>query len=94
MSGKTYKLGYRLSVLNMAKDLNLSGYIQKIGDHTVYIEVEGIEPNVEKFVEWCGKNSSWSKSELFSVELSFVKNYNSFDLIHDTEKLIQEFSLN
>jgi len=88
MSGKFYKLGYRLLAANQAKDLNINGFVQKVGNKTIYIEAEGIEKNVENFINWCKDNRSWTQMELFSTELSDFRNYKCFQIIYSTEKII------
>jgi acylphosphatase len=88
MSGKFYKIGYRLHAANQANNLNIKGFVQRVGNNTIYIEAEGVEKNVENYINWCKNNLPWTKMELFSTELSDFRNYKYFQIIYGNEKLI------
>jgi acylphosphatase len=88
MSGKFYKLGYRLYASNQAKDLSIKGFVQRVCNTTIYIEAEGAEKNVENYINWCKNNLPWTKMELFSTELSDFRNYKYFQIIYGTDRLI------
>jgi acylphosphatase len=51
-------------------------------DHDkVYLEAEGEEEKVNKFVEWCKSGPSWAIVSDISVEPGEVKNFTSFEIV-------------
>lgn len=44
---------YRISSKKKAEDLGISGFVRNEEDGSVYIEAEGDETALKKFVEWC-----------------------------------------
>lgn len=52
---------YRDTARSTAARLGLSGFARNEPDGSVYIEVEGAEQALQKFLEWCPKGSQFSK---------------------------------
>lgn len=53
VTGRVQGVGYRLSAQREAERLGLSGLARNQPDGTVYIEVEGSEPALNRFLAWC-----------------------------------------
>ncbi|MCW3077952.1 MAG: acyP [Bacteroidetes bacterium] len=51
--GKVQGVNYRANAQATAHLLNLTGYVKNLPKTGVYIEVEGPEEGVNKFIEWC-----------------------------------------
>lgn len=51
--GKVQGVFFRASTVEIAKQLCLSGFVRNLPDGNVYIEAEGEEKQIAKFVKWC-----------------------------------------
>jgi len=51
--GKVQGVFYRQSALDIANELGLYGFVQNELNGNVYIEAEGTEMQLEKFINWC-----------------------------------------
>lgn len=51
--GKVQGVFFRASTVEIAKQLCLSGFVRNLPDGNVYIEAEGEEKQLAKFVKWC-----------------------------------------
>lgn len=49
--GRVQRVGFRRYVLDLAQDLNLSGYVKNLSDGSVEIFVQGEEEKLSKFLE-------------------------------------------
>lgn len=50
VSGRVQGVGFRWSTMHVARQLNLTGFVQNKVDGTVYIEVQGDHKRVREFV--------------------------------------------
>ncbi|MEK7195439.1 MAG: acylphosphatase [Patescibacteria group bacterium] len=70
---------FRDSAKQEADNLSLSGFVRNEPDGSVYIEIEGEDKNLEKFLGWCRKGSLPAKTEKVDVGFSDkLKEYKSF----------------
>lgn len=53
ISGRVQGVFFRASTKAKAEELGISGLVQNEPDGSVYIEAEGEETPLEKFIEWC-----------------------------------------
>ena len=53
VSGKVQGVSYRFNAQAKAHQFDLTGFVKNLATGQVYIEVEGMEPNINKFIEWC-----------------------------------------
>jgi acylphosphatase len=51
--GKVQGVSYRYNAQAAAHKFDLTGFVKNMHDDSVYIEVEGREENIDKFIEWC-----------------------------------------
>ena len=78
--GRVQGVSFRWQTQKKAKSLNLTGFVCNQSDGTVYVEAEGAEEMLMKFLEWCRKGPIWSKVEKVEVEGSTTKGYNAFEI--------------
>ena len=77
VSGKVQGVFYRASTKQMADLLSLKGFVRNEPEGTVYIEVEGPEDILVKFIQWCHHGPdraevsyvSVTEAELFGFEI-------------------------
>jgi len=59
---------FRYDSKEKADELELAGFVRNEPDGTVYIEVEGEEDALNKFLEWCEKGPKFAKVEQVEFE--------------------------
>jgi acylphosphatase len=80
VSGMVQGVGFRFSARNAARSFAVKGFVCNLEDGTVYIEAEGPEYNINRFIEWCRNGPSQSLVEDLEVSDGDVKNFNVFDI--------------
>lgn len=80
ISGRVQGVGFRWEARSLAKKLNLFGFVRNLPGSRVYIEAEGDEESLEKFLTWCRKGPWLSKVENVEVEKAESKGYNDFEI--------------
>jgi len=58
VSGTVQGVFYRQSTLEIAKQLDIKGFVRNEPNGNVYMEVEGTEGQLNTLVEWCKKGPS------------------------------------
>lgn len=79
--GKVHGVGFRFSCMEAAYRYGVYGLVRNKSDGTIYIEAEGPEENLDKFVTWCRRGPLWAKVIDFHIEDGELKNYKSFDIV-------------
>ena len=59
----------------------IKGFVRNKSDGSVYIEAEGTEENLTKFLEWCKRGPVWARIQNISESAGVVKDYNSFEIV-------------
>jgi len=80
IKGKVQGVNYRFNAQAQAHKFNLTGFVKNKPDGSVYCEVEGLEENINKFIEWCYVGSRFAEvSEVNSEEAALV-GYQTFEV--------------
>ena len=53
VSGRVQGVFFRASTQGEARRLGINGFVRNEFDGSVYIEAEGLEPQVDQFIQWC-----------------------------------------
>lgn len=69
---------FRTTAKEQADNLGITGFAQNDPDGSVYIEAEGEENNLNKFVRWCNKGPSMAQVEKVVVTKSKLRNFSNF----------------
>lgn len=73
-------VAYRFNAQAVGHKLNLTGYIKNQHDGSVFAHVEGIEEDINKFIDWCYLGSRLAKVlEVAAEETEFV-GYQTFEI--------------
>lgn len=76
--GKVQGVYFRASAVDKAHLYGVAGFTRNERDGTVYIEAEGEEENLKKFVAWCYIGPPRAVVENVVVEEGDLKNYQNF----------------
>jgi acylphosphatase len=80
--GRVQRIGFRFSAMQAAYKYGICGIVQNGDDGSVWIEAEGDEECVNKFIEWCKVGPLGARVEKLLLEDGEPKNYTSFDIQH------------
>ena len=73
--GRVQGVFFRTSAKERADDLGIKGFVRNESDDTVYIEAEGEEENLQKFLEWCKKGPEGAAVEKIETAEGELKNF-------------------
>lgn len=61
--GNVQGVGFRYEAQKQAKSLVLSGFARNQIDGTLYLEAEGEEEKIDKFIHWCQSGPQYAEVE-------------------------------
>lgn len=82
VSGRVQGVFFRASAADRAKSLRLTGFVRNERDSSVYIEAEGEENDLGKFVEWCKEGPPAAVVQSCEVSETPMKYYSEFSIQH------------
>lgn len=71
---------FRATAKEEAEKLGITGFAENKSDGSVYIEAEGEEQSLNKFIKWCNKGPSMAEIEKVIVTDNKLKNFSSFEV--------------
>ncbi len=80
IEGKVQNVGFRYNTQVIANEYNISGYVKNMHDGSVFVEAEGEESDLEKFISWCRKGPAWSYVENVDVIYTPLNGYSGFKI--------------
>ena len=80
--GQVQGIFFRYSAQQKATEFGVNGFARNEDDGTVYIEVEGEEEPLKKFLEWCGGGPLLAKVEKVERTGGEIKNFSEFKIAH------------
>jgi len=78
VTGRVQGVGFRWRVENEAVRRGLKGFVRNLSDGSVHIEVEGLEEQLNAFLEWCKRGPGYSFVESLTVDSFPPLNYRDF----------------
>ena len=78
--GKVQGVFYRATTKEVADQLGLKGFVRNEADGSVYIEVEGDELKLEKFIAWCKQGPRMAKVDRVDVTDVAWIGFENFDV--------------
>lgn len=79
--GKVRGVFFRASAKQQADALGVVGFAQNQPDGSLYIEAEGEEEALDKFVNWCKKSPPLARVEFVEIEEGRPKGYSEFKVL-------------
>jgi len=83
ISGKVYKTGFRYYLKQMASVNNISGFVKYDTDHSLMLEVQGSEADIDKFVKYCWLGCMNSNVLEVSLKELPETDYKTFEIIEN-----------
>lgn len=78
VSGFVQGVFFRETAKAEAEKLGISGFVRNEPDGTVYIEAEGDEASLNKFLTWCNDGPQAATVEKLEVTEGPLKNFSKF----------------
>lgn len=78
--GKVQGVGFRYNTRMKALELKITGFVKNMPDNSVYIEAEGEEETINKFLSWCEIGPSWSRVDKLNCSESPLQNFTDFEI--------------
>jgi acylphosphatase len=78
ISGQVQGVGFRWNAAHQARKFGISGFAKNTPDGSVYIEAEGIESELKKFIEWCKTGPRSARVESVNYDSLPPANYPDF----------------
>lgn len=69
---------FRVSAKEKAESLRIKGFARNEKDGTVYIEAEGTDKNLKRFLLWCHEGPSAASVDEVKITEGFLKNFPDF----------------
>lgn len=76
--GRVQGVFFRASSKTKADEMGIRGFVRNERDETVYIEAEGEEENLKKFIDWCGQGPKYAIVERRETNEAEVKDFKTF----------------
>lgn len=80
VSGKVQRVGFRFRTMEAAYKFGVFGVVMNQDENAVYIEAEGEEDALERFLEWCHTGPLGARIEQVEVTEGPLKNFTSFEI--------------
>ena len=81
IKGRVQKVGYRASCLDAAVKNNISGNVKNMPDGNVFVDAEGEEEDLRKFIAWCHQGPFWAKVTDIEETEEKLKAYQGFEIV-------------
>lgn len=81
ISGQVQKVGFRFSAMQAAYRFGVLGFVQNTKNGIVYIEAEGIDDAIFRFIGWCKQGPFGAKVDDVEVREGEMKDFKAFDII-------------
>lgn len=78
--GRVQGIFFRATTKEQADKFNLAGFARNEPNGSVYIEAEGEEEKLDKFVKWCYKGPSMAEVEKVEITEDKLKNFLQFEV--------------
>ena len=81
ITGKVQGVGFRFSSMEAAYRIGVVGFVKNLNADQVYIEAEGSEAVMQRFLDWCHKGPLGSRVEKLEANEGAIRNFTSFDIL-------------
>lgn len=78
ISGLVQGVWFRASTKEKADALNITGAVRNEPDGSVYVEAEGEEEDLRRFIEWCQRGPANARVDKCDLREGALKNFRDF----------------
>jgi acylphosphatase len=78
--GDLKNAAFAFLTIRAASEYNISGFVGYTVDKNIFIEAEGYDPQLEKFIEWCKKEKSGAEIKKVITKNGKIQNYKKFEM--------------
>jgi len=78
ITGKVQGVFFRDTARQVAGSLGVAGYAANQPDGSIFIEAEGEEPVVDKFLQWCHQGPTWARVDGVEAEPGEIQGFTKF----------------
>ncbi|HEY0654004.1 MAG TPA: acylphosphatase [Chryseosolibacter sp.] len=78
VAGRVQGVFFRASTKTSADHLDIKGFVKNQPDGSVYIEAEGEEKDLEKFISWCSQGPKAARVERCNIEEAGLEGFTEF----------------
>lgn len=78
--GRVQGVGFRYSARLAARNYGIKGYVRNMSDGSVYLEVEGSEDNVTRFINWCREGPDFAHIDHINITDASLRNFETFEV--------------
>ena len=80
ITGLVQGVFFRASTKQKADSLGVTGLVRNEPDGSVYVEAEGEEDDLTRFIDWCHRGPEHARVEKCEVEEEDVRNFKRFTI--------------
>jgi acylphosphatase len=80
IQGWVQGVGFRYAARKTAIQYGIAGFVRNLPDGSVYIEAEGLEEQVKKFITWCHKGPARAQIHSVSIEDGSLSDFRDFSI--------------
>lgn len=80
VTGRVQGVFFRASTKEKADQLGIKGFVRNEPDGSVYIEAEGDDESLKKFINWCHQGPPHAKVSQVLTKEKGVVNFSSFEI--------------
>ena len=80
VTGRVQGVFFRASTKEIADQMNIRGFVRNEKDGSVYIEAEGADENLTRFVAWCHRGPSNAFVEKVFTEEQAIRHFVTFEI--------------
>lgn len=81
ITGHVQGVFFRSTAEKLAQSLQLTGFIRNQPDGSVYLEVEGNNADLDKFVAWCRQGPPLAQVDRLTAVPETLQNYPTFSIL-------------
>jgi len=78
VSGKVQGVYYRASTQQTAEVCAIRGFVRNEPDGCVYIEAEGEDENLDRFIAWCRKGPAGARVDALDLAEGALRSFEGF----------------
>ncbi|HQK38448.1 MAG TPA: acylphosphatase [Bacteroidales bacterium] len=80
VTGRVQGVGFRYSAQEEAEELGIKGFVRNMPDGSVYIEAEGEEEDLLRFIDWCRQGPGYAHVKDLLIQEAPLGHFSDFEI--------------